>query len=274
MRKLERRVSNQGFTLIELVLVIVILGILAIATSKFIVFGTQIYLQATDRQHVLSKSRFVVERLTRELRASVPNSVRISPDRACINFVPIKASGAYRDDANAIQPPFSPKSGTEIDIVSWSGSYALNDRFYVFPQTSRDIYLSDTQWASISTATPNPASPNYRITFTRSNTFPFSSPNKRFYTARTSVYYCLANNSIYRYEQPSISGFFFPASIVMAIGDLMAEGLTNDLALEPPFNYRPGALYRNSVVNLYFEFSANQSENMFFNQEVHIPNVP
>ncbi|AVV84022.1 MSHA biogenesis protein MshO [Shewanella putrefaciens] len=47
---------------------------------------------------MLSQSRFVVERMTRELRSAVPNSVRVNTDSLtyqCIEFVPIQASTSY-----------------------------------------------------------------------------------------------------------------------------------------------------------------------------------
>ena len=59
-------------------------------------------------------------------------------------------------------------------------------------------------------------------------------------------------------------------------GVLMAQGLTNDISdvNREPFSFNSATLQRNSVVNLYLEFQANTDENMFFNHEVHIPNVP
>ncbi|MBL4899232.1 MAG: type II secretion system protein, partial [Colwellia sp.] len=56
----------RGFSLIELIVVIVILGVLATSVSTFISFGTQIYTDAKDREQVVSSARFAIERLNRE----------------------------------------------------------------------------------------------------------------------------------------------------------------------------------------------------------------
>ena len=263
-----------GFTLIELVAAIVILGILATATSKIVVFGTQIYVEANDRQQVLSKSRFIVERLSRELKTAIPNSIRVRNDNTCIQFIPIEASGAYRDDASATPPPIVPTTGDTLDVISWNAIGAANvgDRLYIYG-TQEDHFYTDTDHYSV-VDTITGTNPEYQITFTDSDGYAEASPRERYYMGDHTVNFCISSGNIYRYVTSGIPSTQPTAATAATSGVLMAEGLTNDLVTEPPFSYHAGALFRNSVVNLYLEFNANVNENMFFNQEVHIPNVP
>ena len=273
-----------GFTLIELIAVIVIIGVLATATTQYIILGTQIYIESSERQQVLTQSRFLVERLTREIRTAVPNSVRVSLNNACIEFVPIKASGAYRTDNGAVLPPITPNTSIgEIDVVSWDrNEYEENDRIYIYATGETDIYDPTNNvgdhFAVIESISG--ASPEYTFALDQisavDDVFPEESPITRYFTADHSVNYCLINNNgvfdVYRFESTTFATNQLVPSA--AFGVLMAEGLTNDLNGEAPFEYTQIAQTKNSVVSLYLEFEANQSENMFYNQEVHIPNVP
>ena len=62
------KTKQQGFTLIELVTTIVILGVLAVGASSFLRFGSQIFIDAIDRDEIISSARFSLVRLNRELR--------------------------------------------------------------------------------------------------------------------------------------------------------------------------------------------------------------
>jgi MSHA biogenesis protein MshO len=88
-----------GFTLIELITVIVVLGIVSVGVSGFLRSGLQIYSDANERDQLLSQSRFVIERVSRELRAAIPNSVRLqysaSADTQCLEFVPALWTSYY-----------------------------------------------------------------------------------------------------------------------------------------------------------------------------------
>jgi MSHA biogenesis protein MshO len=276
--------KQKGFTLIELVAVIVIVGVLAIASVQFIAFGTQIYVEANDRQLTLSKSRFAIERMTREIRGAIPNSVRISSSKRCIEFTPIKASGAYRDDSEAVAAPISPDSGTEMEVVGWLGDYDVGDRVYIYPTSSDDIYSSTTKVGFLDVNASGTA-PELTLTFDADMSFEEHSPKRRYYTADESISYCFISNGTGTVLEPNYDLYRFTSASfaetqsepISATGIiLMAEGLTNNLNDDAtqPFDIYGSTLNRNAVVNLYLEFNANLDENMFFNHEVHIPNVP
>ncbi|WP_152663095.1 PilW family protein [Arsukibacterium ikkense] len=261
---------QRGFTLIELTIVIVLLSILALGVSSYIGLGASMYSDATEREQVLTQSRFVAERLQRELRNAAPNSIRAAdgPLLRCIEFAPIVASGVY------LQAPVAPDAGNELRLalLNWQDSY-LGLPFTIYPRQLHDIYGSSGSTIPLSGSEQDDADGNSAtrtVQLASSHSFPLDSPEQRFYLlAASPVSYCFngVEGSIRRY-----SGYSYNATQPLppaAVGSLMAGNVQ-----QVRFAINDAVLTRNSVVNLLLQFGQSQASDMFFNYEVHIPNVP
>ena len=87
--------KSRGFTLVELIATMVILGIISVMTSKFIVNGFSFYVDATNIQKISTTANFVAEKMEKLIENSVPNSIVISETGESITFVPIKGALGY-----------------------------------------------------------------------------------------------------------------------------------------------------------------------------------
>lgn len=67
--------ENEGIYLIEMVMAMVLLGIVGLSLSGILTQSAQIFVEGTARELTLQEGRFVSERIVRELRQAVPNSV-------------------------------------------------------------------------------------------------------------------------------------------------------------------------------------------------------
>ena len=280
---------NKGFTLVELVTVIIVLGIVSVGISGFIRSGMGIYTDVTERDQILSESRFVVERLNRELRTAVPNSARVSNSGSglsaiqCLEFVPITWATYYT--VLAISPSTS-TSANVVQISDDSGKFILNpgvDFALVYPLSNTDVYDtsdSDEIKRQLITACSDDGansdcttgdSSNNLATLTLAGAFADDSPARRLYIVREAVSYCVRNKQIYRHTDTINAA----QTIYSSGGILMAENLSNDLsdAEQQVFRVIPPTLTRNGLISLLLTFDKNE-EIVNFSSEVHIPNVP
>jgi len=64
---MKQLVNKQGFTLIEIIIVLIILGIVAVVMGNLIIYGVQHYLFARKADELSQKSQLALARLNREL---------------------------------------------------------------------------------------------------------------------------------------------------------------------------------------------------------------
>ncbi|MBO2592587.1 PilW family protein [Shewanella algae] len=260
----------KGFTLVELVTVILILGILVVGVSSFIIFGTRIFVDSTAVDRVLGSSRFVMERLSRELRNAVPSSLRLqsSSQLQCLEFLPISASGSY------LSLPLAPDVQADTATVfAPAPAISAGEQLLVYPLTNAAIYGSGSNKRhAIDKVVLNGS--QLTLQFAAAVNFAEASPAKRFYVAGQPVSYCFSpvNGSIRRYSNYGYHASQ-PLPDTMGTGALMAEGLSNDIATNPAVQLLPATLVNNAIVQLRPEFSV-VGEHFQYQHQVQVINVP
>lgn len=268
----------QGFTLFELVLVMVLLGITLVGASRVVRAFSDIYLQQSNQDQLVSQSRFVLERLTRELRDVTPNSVRLNTAAGvqCLEFVPFSVSGRYR----AIT--LSPDSRSFLDVISLDSNFSVqaNQYLVVYPTQVSDIYSSSAQRVQLA-ATPlgNDAdgeSATYRLQLASASSFGRGSPAQRYYLLQNPVSYCVQAGQLWRYQGYSLQSTQPMPGSGLSGGSVMATGVVNNVSSQPVFAIAAASLQRNAMINIWLRFaSSNDSATVLsFHHIVQVQNVP
>lgn len=130
-----------GFTLVELVIVIVLLAIVATISVQFVALSTRGAIDVSARQQRALQGVVISEQISRELREAFPLSIRVAGN--CLEWLPIEAGTAYTDlpdGGNTIAvAPFAntPPSGSTRAVVYGYGTSA--DSLYGSAQSGTRI---------------------------------------------------------------------------------------------------------------------------------------
>jgi len=259
--------AQRGFTLIELIIVIVLLAIVAGFSFQFVGIGAQMFSTGSERLQTIEKSRFAIERVTREIRGAIPNSVRVSGD--CIEFVPAKVVGAYYDT------PIRPDSASDMTLVTFAGSPEVNninwaldgtERVFIYATRPNFIYANNPQRYANIEGNPSFNSVESLLPLEPNSKFAKESPLKRAYIGSTPVSFCLSAGNLFR-----VSGYgWTQGQTEWTSGDLIATGVSSD----DPFDVTANNKQSNNIVTIQLQFGENAEEQVFYYREVHIPNAP
>ena len=247
--------KQSGFTLIELIIVVVLLGIVGAMGASFISQAFKGFFDTDIRMEMYEEGKSALVRMEREIHIAVPNAVQINGNGIEVGVV----------DENAMAGVFGqyteeyPGGGTTITDRSAPLPYATLVSIY---NTTWDDFAGGGRIYAVTGVTGN--------TMTLTNTIGPASPYGRYYAVRSQAVSFSVSNGILSRSTATVSagsalgGFANPESLVKDV--VPSDGL-------PYFTYTPGTSTRNSVVTIHFAISRN-GETVNFHKEVQVRNVP
>ena len=237
---------HSGFTVIELITVMLVLAILSIGTVRFMSDSTQGFVSASERAELAADARVSIQRLNRELREALPNSLRISGD--CLEYIPIHAASVYRSAPVGF-------AGQTLNLIPFvTGTINATDRLSIAP--GGNLYeLSTTGSISPTFTLAAPNADNIVVaTLTAAHNFTGNSAQRRIYVIGNPISYCLTNNALWRYQD---YGFRTTQPIA---SDLPTTAPARTLLVErlnsatSAFSVTPASLTRNAVIDITLDY--------------------
>ena len=303
---MQRTARQRGFTLVEMIMVIVILGVIGGMVAVFMRGPIDAYFASARRAALTDVADTTVRRIARDVRKSLPNSVRMAAaGNACIEFIPTKTGGRYRVDATAAGLDFT-LNDTSFNMLGSNTLLRPDQRIvpsvggvpgdliaiYNLGIPGATAYNLDNT-AVVTAVTPESAGPNPEttLTFVRSAPFPLASGSQRFHVipANENVvgYACTGvgtstagqgTGTLYRYTVSLATAYAQPATCPAAAP---VAGVGRYVAVSPlatnvsicNFDYSTPDLQRNALLRIALQIT-DQGESVSLYHEVHVNNTP
>lgn len=287
--------SQRGFSFVELIMVIIVVGALAAVLTVFVVPSVQGYMSQRDRSAMQSAAQAALQAMNRDVRAAVPNSLR-SPNDQCFELVPTIGGGRYRMAADTVNDASdcsvasncSAVLDTSVEITRFdvlgglNGSAAVGDFVVVGNQNGDEVYRSlatsnRSALTSVNDAMAKPAFGSQRLAFGLRQ-FPSGYAGGRFQivaAAEQSVFYVCSGagidangdgtGTLYRLRRSFTAAY--PTSCP-AGGDVLA---TQVFACS--FSYSSVALSERGLLSLRLELS-RKGEKVGLQFDTMTSNIP
>jgi MSHA biogenesis protein MshO len=279
----------RGFTLIELVITIAVGSVVVAFMALFIVMPMDAYTAQTRRAALVDASDSALRFMARDLRSSLPNSVRITTSGTVTALELLAtADGARYPDGGPLSNP-----ALVLDFTAADGAFATTVPFtqLTLPWTSNAYSLSiynvgvpganAYQMANVITPAGTTitisagATANQNlVTLSPAFQFAFGSPEKRVYLVSGPVSYLCdtAAGTLTRY-----SGYAIESSQPTSAATLSAAGAAAALVAANvggcQFTYSSGTAQRNALATLTLQITLSGESVQLLN-EVQVVNAP
>ena len=285
-----------GFTLVEAIVVMVIIGIVGAMVSIFIIRPVKGYQESVARAEVTDIADLALRRMARELRLALPNSIRVSADGNTVEFLLTRTGGRYVsvDDniSTTLAPPldFDDTAKTSFAVLGEmsTGKQAIvpGSDFFVVNNIGTpplDAYLLGNM-AQITAVADGAAGSNVHMITLATNPFAaqmhsLPSASSRYQVVSGPVaYQCLpasagpGSGSVRR-----VSGHPVSASIDCASGATACVAQRHLIANKIQscrFEYANAANIRSAVLRMTLTLALDEVETVSLSHQINVDNTP
>jgi len=257
-------------------MVMVIMGVIGSMVAVFMKSPIDAYLASASRVGLTDVADNTVRRIARDIHKALPNSIRTSADKQCMEFIPTKTGGRYRTAEKALGDGSSLEFGvtdTSFNILGSNSALPSDQRIaigdvvvvYNLGIAGASAYTNDNtaMVTGVGTETSAPIETPVNIT---AKQFPLPSGSNRFHVVpadeKVVAYVCTGG----QLRRTATSGSFISAC--PSTGAIVANNVSCT------FDYSGPDLQRNALVRMVLQLMTDSGEVVSLQHEVHVNNTP
>lgn len=286
-----RRPGDGGFTLVELVITLALTVVVVAFAAMFVSGPVRGYTDQARRAELVDGASSALQRLTRDVRGALPNSIRLTPVGAgfALELLASTDGARYR----AAPPPANAARLLAFDAADDRFNVVGGFRSVALPFSSTAHYLSiynagvpgADAWELANVITPpgtqidivaDALAAEHNVTLTPPFRFAYPSPTQRVYLIAGPVAWLCdpGTRTLRRY-----SGYAIAADQLERDSDaeLLAAGASATLVADDlsacSASYSPGTAKRAALLTARLELERD-SERIALSHQVHVENAP